>query len=157
MSLAICLWFNGNAREAAEYYISRFPDGRVLTQWTTPAQTPGNEVGSEVFVRFEVFGQEFIALNGGPQFTFSEAISLEISCRDQDEIDHYWETLIADGGSPSMCGWLKDKFGLSWQVTSPVLEEILGGQDQEGARRATEAMLQMTKLDLNALKLAYGG
>lgn len=157
MALAICLWFNGNAREAAEYYTRRFPDGQVLTNWTAPAETPGNAEGSEVLVRFRIMGQEFIALNGGPQFTFSEAVSFEISCKDQAEVDHYWDTLIADGGTPSMCGWLKDKFGVSWQVTSPELESILGGPDPEGAKRATEAMLQMTKLDLAALRAAYAG
>lgn len=157
MPLAICLWLNGNAREAAEYYVSRFPDGEVLTNWVTPTETPGNASGSEVFVRFTILGQEFIALNGGPQFMFSEAISFELPCRDQAEIDHYWDTLIADGGTPSMCGWLKDRYGLSWQIVSPALGEILGGPDPEGARRATEAMLEMTKLDLAALQAAYQG
>lgn len=157
MSFAICLWMNGNAREAAEYYVRTFPDGKIVENWITPATTPGNEIGSEVLVRFSIMGQEFIALNGGPQFTFSEAISFEIPCRDQAEIDHYWNTLIEDGGTPSMCGWLKDKFGVSWQVSSPEVGEILSGPDPDGARRATEAMLEMTKLDLAKMRAAYEG
>lgn len=157
MRLSTCLWFDGNAREAAQYYVDLFPESRLDENWITPTDTPGNEANSEVFVRFEIFGQQFIALNGGPQFPFSEAVSFEIPCRDQAEIDHYWDTMIADGGSPSMCGWLKDKFGLSWQVTSPKMADYLGGEDEEGRRRATQAMLAMTKIDLEFLRTAYSG
>jgi predicted 3-demethylubiquinone-9 3-methyltransferase (glyoxalase superfamily) len=158
MKLTTCLWIeNGNAREVAEYYVATFPDSSIGNNWITPAETPGNEANSEVVVDFTMFGQNFIALNGGPMFSFSEAISFQIPCKDQDEIDHYWNKLIGDGGQESQCGWLKDKFGLSWQVTSPEMEQYIGGCDQEGATRAVQAMLEMTKIDLAALKAAYEG
>ena len=108
-------------------------------------------------VNFKIFGRPFIALNGGPQFTFSEAFSLQIPCRDQQEIDHYWELLTADGGQESQCGWLRDKFGFSWQVVSPLMDKYLGGSDPEGARRATEAMLGMKKIELKGMENAYFG
>lgn len=157
MQLTTCLWFNGNAREAANYYVATFPDSELGANWVTPVETPGNAENTEVVVDFVMFGQPFIALNGGPQFTFSEAISFSIPCRDQSEIDYYWDKLIADGGTPSQCGWLKDKFGLSWQITCPEMEQYIGGCDAEGAARATNAMLEMTKIDLAILKSAYEG
>lgn len=155
MKVKICLWFNGNAREAAEYYVKTFPDARLSDNWVAPTTTPGNEVGTEVVVNFEMFGQEFIALNGGPQFKFSEAFSIQLPCANQAEIDHYWNTLIADGGQASQCGWLKDRFGFSWQITSPEMTRYIAGPDLVGAKRATEAMLEMTKIELAALKFAY--
>jgi predicted 3-demethylubiquinone-9 3-methyltransferase (glyoxalase superfamily) len=157
MQLTTCLWFDGNAREAAQYYTSIFPDSSIGNNWITPVDTPGNEHDTEVLVDFVMFGQPFIALNGGPIFQFSEAISFAIPCRDQAEIDHYWNKLISDGGQASQCGWLKDKFGLSWQITSPEMEKYLGGCDGDGAARATQAMLEMTKIDLAELKRAYEG
>lgn len=155
MELTTCLWFDGNAREAAKFYVSIFPESSLGNNWITPADTPGNQQGSEVVVDFVIFGRPFIALNGGPDFHFSEAISFQIPCRDQVEIDKYWEILIKDGGSESRCGWLKDKFGVSWQVTSPAMGQYIGGSDPEGAKRATEAMLGMNKIILDELKLAY--
>jgi predicted 3-demethylubiquinone-9 3-methyltransferase (glyoxalase superfamily) len=122
-----------------------------------PTETPGNDQGSEVFVNFTIFGQPFIGLNGGPQFPHSEAISFQIPCADQAEIDKYWNVLTADGGAESQCGWLKDKFGISWQVISPEMGKYLGGADAEGAQRATQAMLAMKKIDLAALARAYLG
>ena len=157
MELTTCLWFNGNAREAATFYASIFPNSSVAGTWITPTETPGNEQGSEVVVNFTIFGQNFIALNGGPQFTHSEAVSFQIPCADQNEIDKYWEILTADGGQESQCGWLKDKFGVSWQVVSPKMGELLGGPDGEGAMRATQAMLEMKKIDLSAMEKAYLG
>jgi predicted 3-demethylubiquinone-9 3-methyltransferase (glyoxalase superfamily) len=157
MKLTTCLWFDGCAREAAEFYVSVFPDSKMATNWITPVETPGNQVGEEVFVEFEIFGQKFIGLNGGPQFPHSEAVSFQIPCEDQTEIDHYWNLLIADGGAESMCGWLKDKFGVSWQVTSPRMSDFLGGSDAAGAERATKAMLEMRKIDLVKLEEAYFG
>jgi predicted 3-demethylubiquinone-9 3-methyltransferase (glyoxalase superfamily) len=155
MKLTTCLWFNGRAREAAIFYTSIFPESDLADHWLAPTDTPGNIKGEEVVVNFKIFGQNFIALNGGPQFPHSEAISFQIPCKDQEEIDKYWEILTRDGGQESQCGWLKDKFGVSWQVISPEMMNYLGGSDSEGAKRATEAMLGMKKLNLSKLKSAY--
>jgi predicted 3-demethylubiquinone-9 3-methyltransferase (glyoxalase superfamily) len=157
MELTTCLWFNGNARQAANFYTSIFPDSSIADNWIAPTQTPGNEQGEEVVVNFRIFGRTFIGLNGGPQFPHSEAISFQIPCKDQAEIDKYWELLTADGGSESQCGWLKDKFGISWQVTSPEMMKYLGGSDAQGAQRATQAMLGMKKINLAKLEMAYLG
>ena len=157
MNLVTCLWFNGNAREAANFYASIFPDSSVQDNWIAPTDTPGNKQGEEIVVNFKIFGRDFIGLNGGPQFPHSEAISFQIPCANQDEIDKYWSLLTADGGQESQCGWLKDKFGISWQVTSPEMMKYLGGSDPKGSKRATEAMLTMTKIDLEKMRLAYEG
>ena len=157
MELTTCLWFDGNGREAAQFYVSIFPNSSIGNNWIAPADTPSNEQGSEVVVDFTIFGRPFIALNGGPYFTFNEAISFQIPCKDQAEIDHYWDVLTKDGGQESQCGWLKDKSGVSWQVTSPIMEKYIGGSDPDGAKRATEAMLQMKKIDLASLENAYIG
>ena len=157
MELTTCLWFNGRAREAANFYASIFPNSSVQDNWLAPTDTPGNQQGEEVVVNFTIFGRPFIGLNGGPQFPHTEAISFQIPCTDQAEIDKYWKILIADGGAESQCGWLKDKFGISWQVTSPEMLMYLGGSDPEGAQRATKAMLEMKKIDLSAMKRAYLG
>lgn len=153
--LTTCLWFDGNAREAAQFYVRNFPDSSIGGNWVTEADTPGNAAGEEVVVNFTMFGMPFIALNGGPHFKFSEAVSFQIPCVDQTEIDHYWALLTADGGEESQCGWLKDKFGLSWQVTSDEMNRYLGGPNPAGAKAATEAMLGMKKIDLAAMREAY--
>ena len=155
MNLITCLWFDGRAREAATFYTSIFPESALDDNWIAPTDTPGNKQGEEIVVNFQIFGRPFIALNGGPQFPHSEAISFQIPCANQSEIDMYWELLLADGGQESQCGWLKDKFGVSWQVTSPEMMNYLGGADGEGAQRATQAMLGMKKIDLAAMKQAY--
>lgn len=155
MELITCLWFDGRAREAATFYTSIFPNSSLADNWVAPTDTPGNIQGEEIVVNFKIFGKPFIALNGGPQFPHSEAISFQIPCADQNEIDKYWDLLTADGGSESQCGWLKDKFGVSWQVTSPEMMKYLGGSDAEGAKRATNAMLGMKKINLEAMRLAY--
>jgi len=155
MTLTTCLWFDGNAREAAEFYVANFPDSSLGQNWITPTETPSNESGSEVVVDFTIFGMPFMSLNGGPMFTFNEAISFRIPCSNQEEIDHYWDLLIDDGGEASQCGWLKDKFGVSWQVVAPEMGRYLGGPDPDGARAATEAMLAMGKIDLSELRRAY--
>ena len=157
MNLTTCLWFNGNAREAATFYTQHFPDSELADNWIAPTDTPGNKQGEEIVVNFKIFGQNFIGLNGGPQFPHSEAISFQIPCKDQVEIDKYWSLLTADGGQESQCGWLKDKFGISWQITSPEMGKYLGGSDSEGAQRATKAMLEMKKIDLATMKAAYEG
>ncbi len=157
MELTTCLWFNGRAREAANFYTKIFPNSSVANNWIAPIDTPGNQQGEEIVVNFKIFGQNFIGLNGGPQFPHTEAISFQIPCKDQSEIDKYWQILIADGGQESQCGWLKDKFGISWQVTSPEMMNYLGGPDADGSQRATQAMLGMKKIDLAAMKAAYEG
>ncbi|MFM8253886.1 MAG: VOC family protein [Actinomycetota bacterium] len=157
MELITCLWFNGNAREAATIYTSIFPNSSMADNWIAPTETPGNKVGEEIVVNFKIFGRPFIGLNGGPQFPHSEAISFQIPCTDQAEIDKYWDLLTSDGGEESQCGWLKDKFGISWQVTSPEMMKYLGGSDPQGAERATQAMLQMKKINLATMKRAYEG
>ena len=157
IELITCLWFDGRAREAAQFYTSIFPDSELADNWLAPTDTPGNKQGEEVVVNFKIFGSEFIALNGGPQFPHSEAISFQIPCKDQAEIDKYWDLLTKDGGEESQCGWLKDKFGVSWQVTSPEMMKYLGGSDPVGAQRATQAMLEMKKIDLKKMQSAYEG
>jgi predicted 3-demethylubiquinone-9 3-methyltransferase (glyoxalase superfamily) len=157
MTLTTCLWFNGNGREAATFYTSIFPNSYMEDNWIAPTDTPGNQEGEEIVVNFTIFNQPFIALNGGPQFPHSEAISFQIPCANQVEIDKYWQILTADGGQESQCGWLKDKFGISWQVTSPEMMKYLGGSDSEGSKRATQAMLGMKKINLAEMKRAYEG
>ncbi len=144
-----CLWFDGNGLEAAEFYVSLFPDSRI------DDVSPGPD-GSPLMINFTLMGRPFQALNGGPHFTFNEAVSLVIPCDGQADVDRYWAALT-EGGEESMCGWLKDRFGLSWQVVPSELGDILGDADPERAARATEAMLQMRKLDLEALRAAADG
>jgi predicted 3-demethylubiquinone-9 3-methyltransferase (glyoxalase superfamily) len=155
MALTTCLWFDGNAREAAEFYVSIFPESSISGNWIAPSDTPSNEQGAEVVVDFTIFGQPFVGLNGGPQFPFSEAISFQIPCADQAEIDRYWDLLTADGGQDGRCGWVKDKFGVSWQVVSPQMGGYLGGPNPAGAQAATQAMLTMNKIVLDELRIAY--
>jgi predicted 3-demethylubiquinone-9 3-methyltransferase (glyoxalase superfamily) len=157
MELTTCLWFDGRAREAAIFYTSIFPESEIADHWIAPTDTPGNKQGDEVVVNFKIFGENFIGLNGGPQFPHSEAISFQIPCANQSEVDKYWELLTAEGGQESQCGWLKDKFGVSWQVIPTEMGAYLGGADAEGRQRATQAMLQMKKIDLAAMKKAYEG
>ncbi len=157
MEITTCLWFDGRAREAANFYTSIFPGSEIADHWIAPTDTPGNMQGDKVVVNFKIFGQNFIGLNGGPQFPHSEAISFQIPCADQTEVDKYWEILTADGGQESQCGWLKDKFGVSWQVTPTEMGAYLGGADAEGRQRATKAMLEMKKIDLAVMKKAYEG
>jgi predicted 3-demethylubiquinone-9 3-methyltransferase (glyoxalase superfamily) len=157
MVLTTCLWFNGNAREAANFYTSIFPESSIQDNWIAPTDTPGNKQGEEIVVNFKIFGQNFIGLNGGPQFPHSEAVSFQIPCKNQSEIDKYWQLLTADGGEEGQCGWLKDKFGVSWQVTSTEMMKYLGGSDPQGAERATQAMIKMKKIDLESMRKAYEG
>ena len=156
-SISPCLWFDGNAEEAAKLYTSLFPNSRIDKVNRSPADTPSGPEGSVLTVDFTLAGQRFIGLNGGPDFKFNEAVSFSIDCEDQAEIDRYWDALIAGGGEPSVCGWLKDRFGLSWQVVPRQLPEYLGGPDPDGTKRAMEALLQMTKLDVAKLREAYEG
>jgi len=150
------LWFDTQAEEAAAFYASVFPRSRVLNVTRYGAAGPGPE-GQAMTVEFEVMGQRLIGLNGGPHFHFTEAISFSVPCETQDEIDAYWEKLTADGGAGGNCGWLKDRFGLSWQIVPAAMAELLGDPDREKARRATEAMLKMHKLDIAELRRAHAG
>ncbi|MFJ1751359.1 VOC family protein [Kitasatospora sp. NPDC088134] len=147
------LWFDHQAEQAAEFYVSVFRDGRLLDVQRYSEAGPG-EPGSVMLVSFELFGQTFRALNGGPVFRFNEAVSLEVDCADQAEVDRYWELLTADGGEPGPCGWLKDRYGLSWQIVPRRLQELLTDPDPSRAARATAAMLTMGRLDIAALDAA---
>jgi predicted 3-demethylubiquinone-9 3-methyltransferase (glyoxalase superfamily) len=149
------LWFDTEAKEAAELYVSVFEDSRVVnvTHYTEAGPRPAGEV---MTVEFELEGQRFIGINGGPQFPFTEAVSFEIECETQDEIDYYWEKL-SEGGEEGQCGWLKDRYGLSWQVVPTGMEEIFADPDKERAERAMRAMLEMGKLDIAALRSAAEG
>ena len=155
--IAPCLWFNGQAEEAAEFYTKLFPDSRIDKVSRSTADTPAGPEGMVLTVDFTLAGEQFIGLNGGPEFQFNEALSFAIDCQDQAEVDRYWEALVEGGGEHGPCGWLKDRFGLSWQVVPRQLNELLEGPDPAGARRAMEAMLQMSKLDVAELRRAYEG
>ena len=151
------LWFDKEAEDAANFYCSVFKNSKILGMTRNlEGGGGGGAKGGVLSVQFRLGDQEYVALNGGPHFKFTEAISLMIHCKDQKEVDYYWEKLIAGGGQESMCGWLKDKYGLSWQVTPTVLLEMISDKDREKAQRAFSAMLQMRKIDIGKLKEAYG-
>jgi predicted 3-demethylubiquinone-9 3-methyltransferase (glyoxalase superfamily) len=154
--IAPCLWFDGDAETAVELYTSLLPDSRVtsLSRYGEGARFPA---GTAFVVEFELAGRSFMALNGGPEFAFTEAISLSVACEDQAEVDRLWDALIADGGEPSQCGWLKDRFGLSWQIVPTRLGELMQDPDPEKAGRVQQAMLGMRKLDIAALEAAHRG
>jgi len=147
------LWFNDNAEEAMNFYVSIFKNSKVgrVTRYGEAGPEPKGTVMSATF---QLEGQEFFALNGGPQFKFTEAISFFVNCETQEEVDELWEKL-SEGGKKDMCGWLKDKFGLSWQIIPTVLGQMLGDKDPAKSQRVMQAMLQMTKIDINGLKQAY--
>jgi predicted 3-demethylubiquinone-9 3-methyltransferase (glyoxalase superfamily) len=157
--LRTCLWFDGQAEEAAKFYASVFKNSKV-DQATPYGEAAGDAgvgtPGEPMVVTFELEGQPFMGLNGGPQFKFSEAISFVVNCKTQDEVDYFWNKL-SEGGEKSQCGWLKDKFGLSWQVVPEILGDLMSDEDDEKSDRVMKAMLQMTKLDIAGLKRAYEG
>lgn len=148
------LWFDEDAEQAVRFYTSIFKDAKVLEETRYPEGGPRPK-GTILTIKFQLAGQEFIALNGGPRSPFTEAISLFVSCEDQAEVDEYWNKLLADGGEPSQCGWLKDKYGLSWQVAPTVLLRMLSDKDPAKAKRVMDAMMQMVKIDIAALQRAY--
>jgi len=154
-SIRPCLWFDHQAEEAARFYVSVFPNSKVGTI-SHYGEVGPRPKGSVMTVEFELDGHGFIALNGGPQFTFTEAISLSIDCKNQDEVDRYWQKLSA-GGSEQPCGWVKDKYGVSWQVVPIALMEMLNDPDPKKVNRVTQAMLQMKKIDIATLERAYEG
>ena len=151
-----CLWFDGKAEQATGYYVSLLPDSRIDRVVRSPADTPSGPAGTVLAVEFTLAGAKFHALNGGPQFPFTEAVSFQIACDDQAEVDRLWAAL-SDGGSPGRCGWLKDRWGLSWQVVPTRLFRLLADADPSRSRRAMEAMLTMSKLDIAALERAADG
>jgi len=154
-ALTTCLWFDTQGEEAANFYLGIFRDSRLgrIGRYTEAGPGPA---GSVMVVEFELNGQKFVALNGGPQFTFNESISFQIPCADQDEVDYYWSRL-SEGGQEVACGWLKDKYGVSWQVVPTVVIDLISDPDEEKAARASKAMFSMTKLDIAAIQQAYAG
>ena len=156
-NITLMLWFDDDAEQAATFYTSTFPNSRIDKVVRAASDTPSNKKGDVITVEFTLDGTKFVGLNGGPDFKFNEAVSFVIDCKDQAEVDHYWDALIKGGGEPSVCGWLKDKFGLSWQVTPRRLLEMTESDDRPAAERAMKAMLEMTKIDIAKLEEAYKG
>ena len=150
------LWYAKEAEEAARFYCSIFPDSRVLRVNTMPSESPSGPPGSVKVVEFLLFGQTFVAMSAGQMDPFNHAISLVVNCETQPELDKYWNALL-EGGSPEACGWLKDRYGVSWQITPTVMGEMMGDKDIAKAKRATDAMLKMVKLDIATLKAAFDG
>jgi predicted 3-demethylubiquinone-9 3-methyltransferase (glyoxalase superfamily) len=150
------LWYDTQAEEAANLYTSIFPNSKILAIARYGDAGPGPK-GSVMTVQFQLDGQEIVALNGGPIYKFTEAVSLSVDCKTQDEVDRYWTKLTADGGQEGPCGWCKDKFGLSWQITPSLLGQMLSDTDRKKAARVMEAMMKMKKIDIAALKRAYEG
>lgn len=155
--LAPCLWFDRQAEDAAKFYCAIFPNSRIGTVARYPAGFPGDRAGEVMTVEFDLDGKPFTGLNGGPDFKFSEAVSFQIDVQDQAELDRYWNALLADGGTESVCGWLKDRFGLSWQVVPVQLGKLMASPDREAAGRVAAAMTQMVKLDIAKLEAAAKG
>src|SRR5438105_8203157 len=149
-----CLWFDGEAEEAANFYVSLLPDSRIEKVQKNPVDSPARKAGSVLVVEFTLAGQRFMALNGGKPFDFTHAISFKIDCADQAEVDRLWDAL-SDGGSVERCGWLKDRYGVSWQIVPSVLPQLLGDPDPAKAQRVMQAMLQMIKLDIASLEAAH--
>ncbi|MEA3017251.1 MAG: hypothetical protein QOI38_1973 [Sphingomonadales bacterium] len=152
-----CLWFDGNAEDAANFYVTLLPDSRVDKVTRSPADYPAGSQGDVLTVEFTLAGQSFVGLNGGPEFRFNEAVSFMIDCEDQAEVDRLWKALTAHGGKPVQCGWLTDRFGLSWQIVPRQLNEFLASPDREAAARAMQAMMGMVKLDIAKLRRAFEG
>jgi predicted 3-demethylubiquinone-9 3-methyltransferase (glyoxalase superfamily) len=152
-----CLWFDGEAEEAARFYVSLLPDSKIDKIRKNSVDGPAGKAGTVLLVLFTLAGQDYMAVNGGRRFEYTHAISFKIDCADQAEVDRLWDGLSRDGGSVERCGWLKDRYGVSWQIVPSVLPELLGGPDSAGAQRAMQAMLQMVKLDIAELQKAYRG
>lgn len=154
--ISTCLWFDSQAEQAAQFYVSIFDNSRITSISRYGEAGPGPE-GSAMVVTFELEGLAFMGLNGGPMFKFTEAISMKVDCASQAEVDFYWDKLTADGGQPGRCAWLKDKFGLSWQIVPTRLVELLQGADAKRSQRVMKAMLGMSKIDIAALEKAHAG
>ncbi|HVJ01849.1 MAG TPA: VOC family protein [Sphingomonas sp.] len=156
--LTTCIWYNYTAEEAANFYVSLFPDSRITRVQRTPADTPSQKANEVIVIEFELLGQKFIGLNGGPQFQQSEAVSFVIHTDSQEETDKFWNAIVGNGGSESMCGWCKDKWGVNWQVTPKrLLELVFNNPDPAASKRAMEAMFQMRKIDIATIERAAAG
>jgi predicted 3-demethylubiquinone-9 3-methyltransferase (glyoxalase superfamily) len=149
-----CLWFDGEAEQAAKFYVSLLPDSRIEIVQKNPVDGPAGKAGTVLVVEFTLAGQRFMALNGGMKMQYTHAVSFKIDCADQAEVDRLWDALLSDGGKAEQCGWLQDRFGVSWQIVPTALPKYLGGSDRAGAQRA---MLKMVKLDIEGLRRAYEG
>ncbi|WP_432255492.1 VOC family protein [Limimaricola sp. AA108-03] len=152
-----CLWFDGQAEEAAEFYVSVFPNSEITARNTSAMDWPGGRAGDVILVEFSLDGQEMQALNGGPYATFNESVSLSVPCPDQAGLDRLWAALLADGGEEMQCGWLKDRYGLRWQLVPEPFEAMLREADEDQSKRLMAAMMEMVKLDLAALERACRG
>ena len=152
--IAPCLWFDGEAEEAAKLYVSLLPDSRIDHVQKNVTDSPAGKAGSVLIVKFTLAGQRFLALNGGTRFEYTHAISFQVDCADQAEVDRLWDAL-SEGGSVEQCGWLKDRYGVSWQIVPSVLPQLLGDPDPAKAQRVMQAMLQMVKLDIAGLQAAH--
>ena len=155
--IAPCLWFNKNAEEAAKFYAATFPDSRVIAVHKAPGDYPGGKAGDVLTVDFTVLGQHFVGLNGGPEFTFDEAVSFQVFTDTQEETDRYWNAIVQSGGQESVCGWCKDRFGLSWQIAPRALMKAISDPDTAAAKRAMEAMMTMGKIDIAKVEAARAG
>jgi len=155
--IATCLWFNKNAEEAANYYAATFPDSRVTAVHKSPSDYPSGKAGDVLTVEFTVLGQPFVGLNGGPVFTFTEAVSFQVFTDTQEETDRLWNAIVSNGGQESMCSWCKDKFGLSWQIVPRALTAALADPDKAAAKRAMDAMMTMKKIDIAKIEAAANG
>ena len=155
--VAPCLWFNGEAEEAAKFYVSLLPDSKIDTVARNTIDGPSGKAGSVLVVEFTLAGQSFMALNGGMRVEYTHAVSFKIDCVDQAEVDRLWDALLSNGGEAERCGWIKDRYGLSWQIVPSDLPKYIAGPNREGAARAMQAMMGMIKLDIAALKRAYEG
>jgi predicted 3-demethylubiquinone-9 3-methyltransferase (glyoxalase superfamily) len=155
--VTLCLWYDGTAEEAAHFYAKTFPNSRVRSVQHAPGDYPDGKKGDVLVVEFTVLGIDCIGINGGPRFKHSEAFSLQVGTRDQAETDRYWNAIVNNGGHESQCGWCKDRWGLSWQITPVALTEAMAGADRAAARRAFEAMMPMKKIDVATIEKAVAG
>src|SRR5262252_8802919 len=155
--IATCLWFNKNAEEAATFYAATFPDSRVVAVHKSPGDYPNGKAGDVLTVYFTVLGQQFVGLNGGPEFTFDEAISFQVFTDTQEETDRYWNAIVGGGGQESACSWCKDRFGVSWQIVPRALLAAINDKDGAVAKRAMEAMMTMKKIDIARIEAARRG
>ncbi len=155
--IAPCLWFDHNAEEAARFYAETFPDSKVIAVHRSPMDYPDGKEGDALMVEFTVLGMPFLGLNGGPQFKFDEAVSFQVYTDSQEETDRYWNAIVGNGGEESACGWCRDRFGLSWQITPRALMQAVGNPDRAAAKRAMAAMMEMRKIDIATIEAAARG